>query len=192
MQGLTPRATKASTNVSACASRLSPADGCDSGAFVYHEPDARASRICAIGESAVAAGLEGYAFARVAAPLATPAPRGYARASVTKTRVPRDTKTCQSPVDSLKCKAVFSTAQRRTSGKSQRNASPSLRIDDWSHARTRTFRPTGTHRTSDCGVVLFQSALQIAVTALSLFSSHVALAYVVVSQDWAIASRQEY
>ena len=66
------------TNVSACASRRSPADCCDSGAFVYHEPDARVSRICAIGESAVAAGLEGCAFARVATPLATPAPRGYA------------------------------------------------------------------------------------------------------------------
>ena len=65
---------------------MTPAACRDSGAFAYHEPDARASRICAIGESAVAAGLEGCAFARVVVPLATPAPRGYARASVTKTR----------------------------------------------------------------------------------------------------------
>ena len=53
---------------------MTPAACRDSGAFVYHEPDARASRICAIGESAVAAGLDGCAFARVAAPLATPHP----------------------------------------------------------------------------------------------------------------------
>ena len=49
------------------------------------------------------------------------------RASVTKTRVPRDTKTCQPPVEARKGKAVFSTAQG-TSGKRRRNASPNLRM----------------------------------------------------------------
>ena len=101
----------------------------------------------AIDATGIAAGLEGYAFARVAAPLATPAPRGYARASATKTRVPRDTKAFKSPVDARKGFDFFSNTLN-TTWQSRRNASPCSRMADWSHLRTRTNR---TNRTpSDC------------------------------------------
>ena len=65
----------------------------------------------AIGATVIAAGSEGYAFARVAAARSTPAPRGYARVSVTKARVPRDTKTDQPYVDARKAFGAFSNAK---------------------------------------------------------------------------------
>ena len=179
MPGLTPRATKASTNVPACASRHSPAACRDSGAFVYHEPDTRASRICAIGESAVAAGLEGCAFARVAAPLATPAPRGYARASVTKTRVPRDTKAFKPSVDSRKGKAVFSTVQKPSGQSPRADISTGPLLADCALM-------------ASSGARFFRTALPFAITALPLASPHPVWAYIVAAQNMPVASRQEY
>ena len=70
--------------------------------FFLTTNQSRGHRASAIGESVVATGLEGYAFARVAAILANPRLGGCARVSVTKTRVPRDTKTFQPPVDARK------------------------------------------------------------------------------------------
>ena len=76
-----------------------------------HEPGARASRNARLGRLLPSLGTKPAALARAIGIRPTPAPRGYARVHVTKTRVPRDTKTFKPHVDARKAFGAFSNAQ---------------------------------------------------------------------------------
>ena len=72
----------------------------------------RGHRACArLGRPSSPPGLKATPSPASAAARPTPAPRGHARVSVTKTRVPRDTKTGQPCVDARKAFGAFSNAE---------------------------------------------------------------------------------
>ena len=100
---LSPYSSQCIDNVANLGKRRQPIAVAEaSPLFFNHEPESRASRKRDWSECCRRATQSLRLWLATAALAPPPLQRGYARASVTKTRVPRDTKTCQPHVDARK------------------------------------------------------------------------------------------
>ena len=86
--------------------------------FFNHEPESRASRNARLARPLPTARLKSEASPRVASVRDNPRPGGCARGSVTKTRVPRDTKAFKPHVEARKAFGAFSNELRLDRGMS--------------------------------------------------------------------------